>query len=34
MIAPILEEIAEEGAERLIILKLDVDTNPNRALLA
>lgn len=28
MIAPLLEEIAEENAEALTIAKLDVDTNP------
>jgi thioredoxin 1 len=32
MIAPILEEIAEERAEGLVILKLDVDANPRRAM--
>jgi thioredoxin 1 len=32
MIAPILEEIAEERAEDLTILKLDVDANPRWAM--
>jgi thioredoxin 1 len=32
MIAPILEEIAEERAEDLVILKLDVDANPRWAM--
>jgi thioredoxin 1 len=32
MITPILEEIAEERAEDLIIRKLDVDANPRWAL--
>jgi thioredoxin 1 len=32
MIAPILEEIAEERAEDLVIFKLDVDANPRWAM--
>jgi thioredoxin 1 len=32
MISPILEEIAEERAEDLVILKLDVDANPRWAM--
>lgn len=32
MISPILEEIAEEQAENLTILKLDVDANPRWAM--
>ncbi len=32
MIGPILEEIAEERAEELAILKLDVDANPRWAM--
>lgn len=32
MIAPILEEIAEERAEDLTIVKLDVDANPHWAM--
>ncbi len=28
MIAPILEEIAQEYADQLVVAKLDVDTNP------
>jgi thioredoxin 1 len=32
MIAPILEEIAEERAGDLVILKLDVDANPRWAM--
>jgi thioredoxin 1 len=32
MIAPILDEIAEERADELTILKLDVDENPQSAI--
>ena len=32
MIAPILDEIAEERADELMILKLDVDENPQSAI--
>lgn len=31
-IAPVLEEIAEERGEKLTIVKLDVDTNPQWAM--
>lgn len=31
MIAPVLEEIANENEEQLVIAKVDVDTNPNTA---
>lgn len=31
MIAPVLEEIADENEEQLVIAKVDVDTNPNTA---
>ncbi|WP_336245648.1 thioredoxin family protein [Nonomuraea sp. SYSU D8015] len=31
MVAPVLEEIAVENRERLTVVKLDVDANPNTA---
>lgn len=29
MIAPVLEEVADEYADRLVVAKLDIDNNPN-----